>query len=350
MTETTKRMLIAGIAAAVLIGGSVTAIALSDSDDDRDSVVAAAGFDDRGDDEGLLGELFERFGDGDGRPELGGLLDEIFRGLAGLEEGELRDRLRDFFGSLRDDLMPLVPEGEAAPAPPFGEGAPEGDRHRDVPRRFDRDDDQALPFEGFGFHFGPGEEGFRFFGPGEDGFGFRFGPGEEGFEFFGPGEGFRFFGEGELDEKERDKLRKELEKAFDEFFGNGQFGFGFGFPGQPFVVPGIPFDGPGSFEFFAPFGELPLDEFLSDGRITPDEARELERLYREGLGDRVPEFGPPLTDRAPALPEGLFEALRALPFREFFADGELTPREREVLRDGLNTWLDGIFERFDSRG
>lgn len=119
---------------------------------------------------------------------------------------------------------------------------------------------------------------------------------------------------------------------------------GFAFPdGRDF-----PFFGQGF-----PFGAEPFGDFFADGRLSPEEARELEPLFQEGFAGDIFRFevAPPETDRIPpGLPDALLEGLGALPFREFFADGELTPREREALCQGLNEWLDSLFERLDQRG
>ena len=353
MTETTKKIIIAVAVAAVSIAGTLAAVALIDDDDGHEQRVTAPAeeAEEPLDRENLLGDLFDRFRDEDGIAGVEELLEELFGGLAdgGEGEGALGDRLRELFEALRDDLRPLQPE-DADPPQPFGDALPDPDAPRDVPRPF-RDGGDAFPFEGFGFRFGPDEGGFRFFGPGDEGFGF-FDPGEGFFEFFGErgapfGDG-RFFGDGELGPREREQLERWLQ----EFFANGEFGFGFGLPGQPFVVPGVPFGQPGSPGFVPPLGDLPLGEFLEDGVITPDEARELERLFRErAAGDGFGfEVFPPQTDRAPLVPELFLDGLRALPFREFFADGELTLREREALRQALNEWLTGVFEGIDARG
>ena len=127
---------------------------------------------------------------------------------------------------------------------------------------------------------------------------------------------------------------------------------GFPFGGEPFGDFDFRFEQDGEFPFGFPFfGDSPLGDFLEDGRISPEEARQLERFFRDGFAGDVFRFDivPPGTDRPPPfLPDGLLEGLDAIPFREFFADGEVTPREREALRQALDEWLNGLLERFDA--
>jgi hypothetical protein len=322
MTETTKRILIAAVAAVVLIAGSVAAIALvDDSDDDRR--------------DGPLVALAEQF---EGQFESGDLLEGLIERF--LREGrgsEMPDRIFDLFDALRDDLIPRgaeeFGERDAAP-PPKAEKAP-----KVKPPKRDEDSTAKPPKE---------EKPSKEKAPKRDD------PGSalEVLPFFGEG----FLGDSPLDEFLEDgritpEEAAELERWL-ETFGGGIFGFGFGDDGFGFDLP--PFEGfafPQAPQFGVPFGGLPLDEFLEDGRISPDEARELERLFRDSFPGGVFrfEFVPPETDRPlPGLPDALFEGLRDMPFREFFADGELTPREREALRQAMNEWLSRIFERFDA--
>ena len=77
----------------------------------------------------------------------------------------------------------------------------------------------------------------------------------------------------------------------------------------------------------------------------------MERFFRDGFGGDIFRFDlvPPGTDRPSLiLPDVLLEGLDAIPFQEFFADGEVTPREREALRRALDEWLNGLLERFDT--
>lgn len=329
MTDLTKRIIIAAVAAAVLIAGSVAAIALIDDDDDEREgplVALAEEIEDRLEDGGLLEGLIDRLlGEGDGPS--GELFEEFLRRFGEGGDGGLPDRLFEFFGDLRDDLEPAQPH--AAPEP---QAPPHDERDHDRPRRGRpfRDQDRA-PFDGF--RFGPGDGPF-FFPFGGDG-------------LFGGEQFDRFLEDGVITPEEAEELRNLLREMFGEGYG---FGFGYG-PGEPFLFPAEPFgdrDVPG---FIAPFGDLPLDEFLADGRISPDEARELERLFRESVPGGVFrfEFVPPVTDRAQVIPDVFLEGLTMLPFREFLADGELSPEERELLRAAVNEWLDGLFARIDER-
>jgi hypothetical protein len=319
MSENTRKLLIAAVAAVVLIGGSVAAIALTDDsdDDDRDRPFLALAEEFEGGFEG--DELLEQF---------------IERFLEGGDRGALSDRLRDLFGDLRGDLRPpereRPREPEVAPLP-----EPERDQRRrdEAPRRrarpFREDRDQAAPFRGDRF----------------DGFGFEFGPGGGlPFDLFKGSPLEEFLEDGRITPEER----AELERWFAESLGAGGFGFEFRLDDldRGFVFP----EGPG---FGLPFGELPFRDFLEDGRISPDEATELDRLLRELFPEGVFDFelAPPATDRPlRALPDALREGLADLPFREFLADGELTPREREALRRALNELIDRLFARFDAGG
>lgn len=290
MTENSKRLLIASIAAAVLIGGSVAAIALTNDSGSEDRPVRA-----------LAEELAPS-----------GPLLELLRGLRG-DDGQLNlpDGIQELWQQLRDDLVPQNREQAPDDAAPDSEtpAPPRGDRPRLLPGPLRGNPDRG---DGFGFWFGEGPDGSTPFG--------------------------QFFGDGRLGPGEA----QALERLLRELFANGVFGNGM-VPGQPFVIPGVPGNG----EVIPRIGDLPLEEFLQDGRITPDEARELERLWREAAPDAMFNFGyvPPDTDASPPIPDGLFEGLRGLPFGEFLADGELTPEEQEILRAGVNEWLDRIFGR-----
>lgn len=301
MTETTKRIIIAAVAAAVLIAGSVAVIALvddGDDDDERERPLFA-----------LIDELDEEV-------EAGEFLEQLFEELFARERGaDLAEGLFDLLDTLRDDLRPPpVPQPEVAPLPeePPRPAAPDDDRpERDRDRREHRHDRELPPpgegFEGFGLPF---LEGF----PLDD-----------------------FLDDGHLSPEERAELEAFLRHRLDEIFDFDRFDEPFAFP--PDVPPAFP---------DAPFGDLPLDEFLEDGRISPDEARELERLFRDRFhGVFRFEFVPPEIDRPPApdLPDALLEGLRDIPFREFLADGELSPEEQEIVRNALNEWLDRVFER-----
>ena len=342
MTDATKKLLIVAAAAVILIGGSVAAIAITDDSGDnrRDEPLlsAADGFEGPADLRDLLGGVFQQF-----------LTDErLVQELPGLVDG-LLDRLgNDLFSDLdgasdrndadsdaqrkapkdkgsKDDKAPKdkASKGEKAPKDKAskGEKAP-----KDAGPGETRDDEGAFrdgPFEGFEIPRGPG----RFF---PDGFPF-------GGDLFRDSPLDEFLADGWLTPEESDAAQQ----WFDERFG----GFGFGFD---FEAPAFPRDMP---RFDGPFGDIPLDEFLEDGRISPDEARELERLLRESFpgGAFRFEFVPPVTDRRlPQVPDALLEGLAGIPFREFFADGELTPRERQALRGALNEWLDRLFQRFDT--
>jgi len=156
------------------------------------------------------------------------------------------------------------------------------------------------------------------------------------------------------DNTKRDKAPKDLDRGFPfggfefRFDQDREFPFGFPFGGEPFGDFDFRFDQDREFPFF---GDSPLGDFLEDGRISPEEARQLERFFRDGFAGDVFRFDivPPGTDRpSPFLPDGLLEGLDAIPFREFFADGEVTPREREALRQALDEWLNGLLERFDA--
>jgi hypothetical protein len=262
------------------------------------SVAAIAVIDDSDDDDHRdrpLAMLAEEFGDEfEGRDLLEGLIERF------LDDGgttDLTDRIFDLFDALSED------------------GRKDG-------KPFDGEPFDSHSFEGFGFPFDP-ERGYFFGAPFFDG-----SPLEE------------FLEDGQITPDEAAELER--------FFGEGLRGeFGFGFEGLPegFIVPGLP-------GFGFPFGGLPLEEFLEDGHISPDEARELERLFRERTPGGVFrfEFVPPTTDRpVPGIPEALLEGLSTLPFREFLADGELSPEEREALREALNEWLTRLFERIETR-
>jgi hypothetical protein len=322
MNETTKRIIIAAVAAAVLIGGSVAAIAvIDDSDDDHR--------------DGPLAMLAEEFGDEfEGRDLLEGLIERF------LNDGgttDLTDRIFDLFDALSEDLVPPSRDDFEKPDDEFAYPDPGDQRKkdRDRPGRkrpfdderkdgkpFDRERFDSHSFEGFGFPFDP-ERGHFFGAP-----------------FFDGSLLEEFLEDGRITPDEA----AELERFFAEGL-RGEFGFGFeGFP-EGFIVPEFP-------GFGFPFGGLPLDEFLEDGHISPDEARELERLFRESTPGGVFrfEFVPPTTDRpVPGIPEAFLEGLSTLPFREFLADGELSPEEREALREALNEWLTRLFERIEAR-
>ena len=330
MTETTKRLIIAAVAATLAIAGSVAVMALVDDSDDEDrglSALTEAIDDDRdGGDEDVLLDMMERFFSDEGAsafPEL----------------------LFDFLDELGDDLLPLSRDGTR------GSDTPQGQRDRDqAPER------DGLP-PGFGRPFrGDGPDALPF-----DGFGFRFDPdGDAPFDLpFFEGSPFEaLLEDGRLSPAEA----RALQEWFLQQFGALEDGFAFGLPdfslGDPDEKKEPKPDKPpkpdkdkatGDREFALPCGDGRLDEFLEDGRISPEEARELERLFRESFGGGVFrfQFVPPETDRLNrGLPDGLLESLGDLPFREFFSDGELTPREREALREALNDWLDRIFERF----
>jgi hypothetical protein len=328
MTDLSKRILIAAVVAVVLVAGSVTAIALIDDDDDRRDgplIALAEEIEERLDDREGIGGVVEEFLDrlldeGDDAPR--GILEELLRRFGrGERDGELRDRVFEFFGDLREDLEPAEPFAAPAPEePPVP--APGPDRPRRDRRPF-RGEERA-PFEGFGFRFDPGGEQFVF----------PFGDGD----LFAP-----FLEDGVITPEEAEELRNRLREMF-----GGAFGFGFG-PAEPFILPGFPFGDPEQPRFGAPFGDLPLDEFLADGHISPDEARELERLFRDSVPGGVFrfEFVPPVTDQV--VPDVFLEGLAMLPFREFLADGELSGEERDLLRAAVNEWLEGLFARIDER-
>ncbi len=305
-----KRLIIAGAVAALLIAGSLTAIALSgDSEDD--------------DPEGLFGAIAEKF-DEDFEPE--GLLKGLFEDEGGGER--LAAMLLDLLDALRHDFDPVPghqenevdkqPRGpdDKAPEAPEGRGPRFSDRDRDErPRSPDnRSRGRAFPdrFEGefpFGVPFLQGS------------------PLEE------------FLQDGQITPEEAEALQR----WFLERFGADEFGFDFRGFGEEFPQ--------GFGEFGFPFGDLPLDEFLRDGHISPDEAAELERLFRQSVPGGIFrfEFVPPDRDLPRfGLSDAFLEGLADLPLREFLADGELTPREREELRRALNHWLDMLFERFDA--
>lgn len=307
MSETTKRILIAAVAAAVLIAGSVAAIAVvDDGGDDDDDEKGRPLF-------ALIDELDEEF-------EAGEVLEQLFeRFLEEQRSGDLSGRVLDMLDTLRGDLVPPSPPPEVAPLPepedpPRRDDRPRDDRPRDDRRRHE----PGEPFEGFGFRFGPGGE----------------------IPFLEDSPLDEFLEDGHLTLEEREELQAWFRHRFGEVFGFEIPGDGFAFPPEGLVPPEDPVE--------PPFDDLPLDEFLEDGRISPDEARELERLFRERFhGVFRFEFVPPETDRPQSqLPDALLEGLRDLPFREFLADGELSPEEREILREALNAWLDRVFERF----
>lgn len=327
MTEMTKRLIIAAVAATLAIAGSVAVMALVDDSDD----------DDRG-----LSALTEDIDDDRDGADQDVLLDMMERFFTDEGAAELPELLFDFLDELGDDLLPPSRDGIRGPDTPPGQRdrdqTPQGDA---LPPGFGRpfrgDGPDALPFEGFGFRFDP---------DGDAPFGFPF---FEGSPFDGLLEG------GQLSPDEA----RALQEWFFQQFGALEDGFAFGLPdfslGDPDEKKEPKPDKPPKDkatedrEFALPFGDGRLDEFLEDGRISPEEARELERLFRESFGGGIFrfQFVPPETDRLNrGLPDGLLESLGDLPFREFFSDGELTPREREALREALNDWLDRIFERF----
>ena len=288
MTQTTTRMLIALAVAAVLVGGSVAALALSD-DSDGASRSAAAEVPEELQFEDLLGGLLERFmADPTTGERLPALVEDMLRILRD-------DLVAHFEEDLREHGDGDAEESDKAPKADKDERAPEDER---APK------DEKAP--------------------------------------------------------RRDRAPKGDKAPKDD---HDELGEHDRTPGDR--------DGPEAFEFPFPRifpGESPLDEFLEDGRITPEEAEELRRWFEELFGGegfgfgfglepgQVPpgrgfrfDFAPPQTDRRPGLPDVLLEGLAQLPLREFLADGELTPEEREALRGALNEWLDGLFARIDAR-
>ena len=331
MSDLTKRMIIAAAAAAVLIGGSVAALALTDDDDDGDSgrsLAAIAGeLDEAIDLEDVVEELIDRIMSGTGSDDgpagrLPDLLEQLFE--QGLEDrpGTLSELFEGFLDDLGRDLAPaepLVPP-EAAPLDP-GEAPP---RPAPDPVPVPGHEDDA-----FGFEFGPRDRPFGRFFP----FGGRFdgdGP------FLLPDSDLRdllreFFGDGRFTPNERGELRRLLPEGFDPR------GFAFPLPDGGFFVPSDP-------GFAAPFGDLPLERFFADGRLTPDEARELQRLFEDRFPGGTFEFrvAPEPSDA----PDALFDRLGELPLREFLEDGVLTPREQAALESALDRWLEQLFGRF----
>ena len=272
----------------------------------------------------LLGPFLERFADGsDGEGLPPGVLEELLRvfGSDLLPPGSFEPPRLD------EDKAPKAPKAPKDEAPKGQD--PNDDSFRD---RTPRD---GVPGDDSGRQRRPRFAGPRFdFGlpiPGFDR------PRDGGFPFTELLE--EFLADGRISPDEADELRR----LFSE-------GFAGGFIDLP-AVPDQPFAVPDGALFGLPFGDLPFGEFFADGRISPEEARELERLVAEGFprGIFSFEFAPPDTDRAfRDLPQGLLDGLAGLPFREFFSDRELTSAEQEALRNALNSWLDGVFERFPS--
>lgn len=307
MTETNRRLIIAGAVAALLIAGSLTAIAVTgDSDDDDPEGLFGAiteKFDEDFESEDLLGgALKDFFGDGDGGERLAAMLLDLLKVLGrdlDLDQGHLEEDMEEFAVPRRgdDDLR----DGPGRRGPRFSE----------------RDRDERP---------GPRDDRFR----GELPFGMPFFEGSPLEEFLR---------DGQITPEEAEALHR----WFMERFASDEFRFDFEGFGEEFPR--------GFGEFGFPFGDLPLDEFLHDGHISPDEAAELEHLFRQSVPGGIFrfEFVPPDSDRPrSSLSDALLEGLRDLPFREFFADGELTLREREELRRALNHWLDMLFERLDA--
>ena len=350
MTQTTKTMIIALAVAAVLIAGSVTAIALTDSDDsgdDGDRSALADILDGERPLDDLLGPFLERFADGsDGEGLPPGVLEELLRvfGSDLLPPGSFEPPRLD------EDKAPKAPKAKKDEAPKDKakkDEAPKDEAKKDEapkdPKDQDPNDDSfrdRTPRDGV-----PGDDSGRQRRPRFAGPRFDFGlpipgfdrPRDGGFPFTELLE--EFLADGRISPDEADELRR----LFSEGFAGGFFDLP-AVPDQPFAVP----DGA---LFGLPFGDLPFGEFFADGRISPEEARELERLVAEGFSRGIFsfEFAPPDTDRAfRDLPQGLLDGLAGLPFREFFSDRELTSAEQEALRNALNSWLDGVFERFPS--
>ncbi len=331
----TKRIIVAAVVAVVAIAGSVAAIALSDdnnADDDRDRPLAA-----------LAEQLDDQF-------EVGELLEGLIERLLGDEDlTEIPEGVLGLLDSLLGDL--ISPRRDE----PMGPGAaPRSDRDRDKAQK-DKPKEEKAPKDKPGKDK-PGKDKPGKDKPGKDKPGKDKAPGK-------PERGFPFDGEpfGDFDFRFDQDREFPFGFPFDgEPFGDfdfrfdqdREFPFGFPFGGEPFGDFDFRFDQDREFPFGFPFfGDSPLEDFLEDGRISPEEARQLERFFRDGFGGDIFRFDlvPPGTDRPSLiLPDVLLEGLDAIPFQEFFADGEVTPREREALRRALDEWLNGLLERFDA--
>ena len=336
----TKRIIVAAVVAVVAIAGSVAAIALSDdnnADDDRDRPLAA-----------LAEQLDDQF-------EVGELLEGLIERLLGDEDlTEIPEGVLGLLDSLLGDL--ISPRRDE----PMGPGAaPRSDRDRDKAQK-DKPKEEKAPKDKPGKDKPgkdkPGKDKPGKDKPGKDKPGKDKAPGK-------PERGFPFDGEpfGDFDFRFDQDREFPFGFPFDgEPFGDfdfrfdqdREFPFGFPFGGEPFGDFDFRFDQDREFPFGFPFfGDSPLEDFLEDGRISPEEARQLERFFRDGFGGDIFRFDlvPPGTDRPSLiLPDVLLEGLDAIPFQEFFADGEVTPREREALRRALDEWLNGLLERFDA--